>query len=116
MVNDLIFHICRQDEWREFEKTTKYHGSSQDKKDGFIHFSTSKQIEGSAAKHRAGQDNLIIFSVRVLDLGHNLKWETSRNGSLFPHFYGHLEFKNVVKVSELKLGPDGVHLFPHEFL
>ena len=116
MVDDLIFHICRQDEWREFEKTTVYKGSSQDKKDGFIHFSTSKQIEESAAKHRAGQDNLVVFGVRVLDLGQKLKWETSRKGSLFPHLYGHLEFKNVVKMAELRLGTDGVHLFSHEFL
>ena len=116
MEDDLIFHICRKDEWRQFEKTSVYKGSSQDKKDGFIHFSTSKQIEGSAAKHRAGQDNLVVFSVRVLDLDDKLKWETSGNGGLFPHLYGYLEFENVVKMAELKLGTDGVHLFPHKFL
>ena len=55
MTTELIYHMCRREEWLEAEKVGAYLGSSQDQADGFIHFSNSTQIVESAAKHRAGQ-------------------------------------------------------------
>ena len=52
-MTDLIFHMCRRDEWQEAARSV-YHGSTQDQADGFIHFSTAEQIVESAARHRAG--------------------------------------------------------------
>jgi uncharacterized protein (DUF952 family) len=107
-----IYHMCRADEWDAALRAGSYAGSSQDKADGFIHFSSAAQIVASAAKHRAGQDDLVLIEVPDEALGAALKWETSRGGASFPHLYGALDVTKVARAAALKLGPDGRHLFP----
>ena len=85
---------------------------SLDQFDGFIHFSTAAQVRVSAAKHRAGQDGLVLLSVDVGSLGGVLKWEESRGGALFPHLYGDLSVSAVVRVEPLLLDQNGHHMFP----
>jgi len=89
-----------------------YPGSSQDAADGFIHFSTARQVRASAAKHWAGQTGLVLLTVDPGPLGDSLKWEPSRGGDLFPHLYGPLPVSAVISVDPLPLGDDGVHVFP----
>ncbi len=107
-----IYHICRAEEWQAALASGSYPGSSQDKADGFMHFSGAAQIIESAAKHRAGQSGLLLLSVDPDALGAALKWEASRGGQLFPHLYGALAVSTVSSVHELPLGPDGLHVFP----
>ncbi len=111
-MDQVIYHMCRADEWSEAQSAGQYSGSSQDKADGFIHFSTAVQVRVSAAKHRAGQDGLILLAVAANQLGDALKWEESRGGALFPHLYGPLPVSAVVTAEPLLLGPDGAHMFP----
>lgn len=107
-----IYHICRAEEWQAAQATGSYPGSSQDKADGFMHFSGAAQIVESAAKHRAGQTGLLLLAVDPDNLGADLKWEPSRGGQLFPHLYGALAVSAVTSVHELPLGADGLHVFP----
>ncbi|HXP75154.1 MAG TPA: DUF952 domain-containing protein [Stellaceae bacterium] len=104
--------MCRRAEWTAAEAAGSYRGSSQDAADGFIHFSTAEQIRQSARKHRAGQGDLVLVTVDAAKLGAALKWEPSRGGALFPHLYGALALRAVVRVEPLPLGPDGSHKFP----
>ena len=67
---------------------------------------------GSAAKHRAGQDGLVLLTVDGDVLGDALKWEPSRGGVLFPHLHGELPVSAVLRADPLPLGPDGRHVFP----
>ena len=115
MNRSLIFHICRKEEWAEAQQLGRYGGSSQDLADGFIHFSDGDQVEASAAKHRAGQDGLVLLTVEAAALGAALKWEPSRGGALFPHLYGALPLSAVRRVDDLPLGADGRHVFPPGF-
>ena len=108
----IIYHMCRREEWAAAERSGLYRGSSQDVADGFIHFSTAKQIVASAAKHRAGQTGLVLLAIETARLGDALKWEPSRGGELFPHLYGSLPRAAVVSVDDLPLGADGRHVFP----
>lgn len=112
MDSPLIYHICRREEWEAACAAGRYHGSSQDRADGFIHFSAADQVVASAAKHRAGQDGLVLLTVEAAVLGDALKWEPSRGGALFPHLYGPLPPAAVRRVEELPLGADGRHVFP----
>ena len=107
-----IYKICTAAEWREAEKTGTYRGSAVDRKDGFIHFSSSRQVEETAAKHFAGQSDLLLVGVDAAGVGDALRWEPSRGGALFPHLYGALELAAVIRVEPLPLGPDGRHRFP----
>jgi len=110
--DDRIYHICRRDEWMAGQAAGRYAGSSQDKADGFIHFSTARQVVGSAAKHRARQSGLVILEVDAAALGTALRWEPSRDGALFPHLYGDLPAAAVLRFADLPLGADGRHVFP----
>lgn len=107
-----IYHMCRREEWEAARASGSYPGSSQDAADGFIHFSTAAQVAGSAAKHRAGQDGLLLLEVDANALGAALKWEPSRGGQLFPHLYDALPVTAVTCVHPLPLGADGRHIFP----
>jgi len=108
----LIYHMCRADEWNAALQANGYGGSSQDKADGFIHFSTAEQVRASAAKHRSGQSGLLLLTVEADVLGEALKWEPSRDNALFPHLYGTLPIDAAVKIDPLSLGNDGLHIFP----
>jgi uncharacterized protein (DUF952 family) len=112
MTDILIYHVCRHDEWQEAALRGVYDGSSQDRADGFIHFSTREQIVESVGRHRTGQEGLVLLAVAPGGLGLALKWEPSRNGRLFPHLYGGLPLSAVIWVQNLPLGPDGLHIFP----
>ena len=108
----MIYHMCRAAEWRAAEETGCYPGSSQDVADGFIHFSTATQIVASAARHRAGQGDLVLLAVDPAGLGAALRWEAARSGELFPHLYGALPCASVRRIDPLPLGDDGWHVFP----
>jgi uncharacterized protein (DUF952 family) len=112
MVEQLIYHMCRREEWQVAAESGIYFGSTQDLADGFIHFSTGAQIAESAAKHRAGQHGLVLLAADPDALGAALKWEGSRGGALFPHLRGTLPVRAVRWVKELPLGGDGRHVFP----
>ncbi|ALG70624.1 glutathione S-transferase [Azospirillum thiophilum] len=115
MTDRIIHHMCRRDEWDAARPAGSYPGSSQDARDGFIHFSTAGQVVESAARHRAGQDGLLLLTVDADRLGDALRWEPSRGGQLFPHLYGPLPVGAVLRADPLPLGPDGHHVFPAGF-
>ncbi|MEJ0034670.1 MAG: DUF952 domain-containing protein [Gammaproteobacteria bacterium] len=109
---ELIFHLCRKDEWEDARSRGAYAGSSQDQRDGFIHFSTAEQLPESARKHRAGQPNIVLLAVDPTLLGEALEWEPSRGGALFPHLYSPLPICAVRWTKDLPLGADGIHILP----
>jgi uncharacterized protein (DUF952 family) len=108
----IIYHICRADEWAAAARAGVYHGSDQDRADGFIHFSTGEQVADSARRHRAGQAGLVLVAVEAEPLGDRLRWEPAKSGALYPHLYGPLAIDEALSVRPLPLGPDGLHQFP----
>src|SRR5437667_2816553 len=98
----VIYKICTATEWREAERAGAYRGSAVDRRDGFIHFSTAEQVAETAARHFAGQHDLVLVSVDAEALGAGLKWEPSR-GALFPHLYGELTVSAALSVDPLPL-------------
>jgi uncharacterized protein (DUF952 family) len=90
-----IYKICEQALWRAAEAAGQFCGSPVDERDGFIHFSTAAQLAETAAKHYAGQSELLLIAVDAEVLGGELKWERSRGGDLFPHLYAVLPLRAV---------------------
>jgi uncharacterized protein (DUF952 family) len=107
-----LYKICPAALWRDAERAGVFRGSEVDRRDNFIHFSTSAQVAETAARHFAGQGDLLLISVDASRLGSALKWEPSRGGALFPHLYGPLALEDVNRVDPLPLGSDGSHVFP----
>ena len=107
-----IFKICPAALWREAERAGVFHGSAVDLRDGYIHFSTAEQVAETAARHFAGERDLVLVAVDSAALGEALRWEPSRGGALFPHLYGPLRSSAARRVDPLPLGADGRHLLP----
>jgi uncharacterized protein (DUF952 family) len=107
-----IYKICPAAAWREAERQGVYRGSADDVRDGFIHFSVSSQVVGTAAKHFAGQTGLLLIAVDADALGVALRWEHSRNDELFPHLYGELDLGAVIGIQEMGVRSDGTHEIP----
>ena len=90
-----IYKICERAAWQDAEKLGLYRGSAVDRRDGFIHFSSAAQLGETAARHFAGQRDLMLVAVDGGALGAALKWEASRGGALFPHLYDTLPIAQV---------------------
>jgi uncharacterized protein (DUF952 family) len=101
-----IYKICEEAPWRAAEAAGQFRGSTVDERDGFIHFSTAAQLAETAAKHYAGQSDLLLIAVDAEALGAQLRWERSRGGDLFPHLYAALPLGPVRWVRPL---PDEVN-------
>jgi len=108
----IIYKICPALLWREAEKAGFFEGAPIDVHDGYLHFSTAEQVRETAAKHFAGQDDLLLIVIEAESLGAALRYEPSRGGDLFPHLYAPLPLSAVRWVRPLPLGADGRHVFP----
>lgn len=107
-----IYKICEAGQWEEAQRNGTFLGTAVDFADGYIHFSTAAQAAATAARHFAGQTDLVILAVDAAALGASLKWEVSRGGALFPHLYGALPLATVRWAKPLRLDDDGRHLLP----
>ena len=110
-MSQIIYKIATAALWREAEENGRFTGAPIDIADGFIHFSTAGQARETAAKHFAGQTDLVLVAIDGARLDDALKYEVSRGGALFPHLYGPLPMSAVRWVKPLRLGPNG-HEFP----
>jgi len=107
-----IYKICSTALWDEAQRLGMFRGAPVDLADGYIHFSAAEQVRETAAKHFAGQSDLMLLWIESEALGDKLKWEPSRGGALFPHLYDVLDLKHVARAERLPLGDDGTHAFP----
>ena len=112
MSETFVYHLCRAEDWAAAEVAGVYAGSDQDRRDGFLHFSSAAQIRESARRHRAGEAGLLLLTVAAAPLGAALRWEASRGGALFPHLHGVLPTSAVLSAQPLPLDKTGEHLFP----
>ncbi len=105
-----IYKICERRLWQKAETNQCFTGAAIDVADGYIHFSTAGQVKETAAKHFAGQRDLVLIEIdsQMVDI----VWEPSRGGDLFPHLYDVLGLAAVTSVWPLPLGDDGLHIFP----
>ena len=111
-MNEPIFKILGRQEWQQAKADGIFRGSPVDTEDGYIHFSTSLQVAETAARHFQGREDLLVLSVdsACCDAA-ALRFEPSRGGALFPHLYGPLPLRCVLRVDPLPL-ECGVHRFP----
>jgi len=96
----IILKLLRPEEWANFQKSGRFAGSADDLRDGYIHLSTPEQAPATAAKWFADVDGLVAISFDTETLGEALRWEESRGGQKFPHYYSILKLEDVT-ASEL---------------
>ena len=107
------YKILTRDQWQALRADGSFAGAPIDIADGYIHLSTQAQAAETAAKHFAGQDDLVLAMVDLAGLP--VKWEPSRGGQLFPHLYAPLALSAVSRHVTLRLDGEGRHQFPAGF-
>lgn len=103
----LIYKIVAKTAWTQAEAQGFFDGAAIDRADGYIHFSTAAQLEETAARHFAGQTDLLVVAVAEEKLGDRLVYEVSRGGALFPHLYARLACAEAEFVRPLPIRRDG---------
>ena len=111
----VIYKVCLIEEWNKAIERGSYEASQADLEDGYIHLSTKKQLKETVSKHFFGQKRLLLIALSTQNLKDKLKWEISRNGEYFPHYYGNIETKFFNEIFNLVPRYDGFHEFPKNF-
>ena len=106
MPETTAYKVLTKDQMDALEQGV-FNGAPVDVADGYIHLSTTDQLQETLDKHFAGQQGLWLAAVDLEALGDAVKWEESRGGQLFPHLYGGLTLDAVTAYSELYYEEDG---------
>jgi len=96
-----LYHLVDRAEWRRAETAGTYAPAGL-ATEGFIHFSTERQLLRSAERFFAGRHDVVVVSVREDRLAAPLRFEGA-HGEPFPHLYGALNFDAVVNVVPMPL-------------
>jgi len=112
MRDPIIYKILRQSEWADMQGKGVFGGSEHDTRDGFIHMSTSAQLQGTLDKHYTQGDVVILVAIRFEDVADSVKYEVSRGGAEFPHIYGSLPLSAVMEHWALSPDPKGRYAAP----
>ena len=105
---DLIaWKVLTAAQFAKLEAEGVTNGAPVDLTDGYIHMSTSDQLEDTLAKHFSAQDNLVLVAVDLSALGEAVRWEPARGGALFPHLYAPLPLTAAIAFGPLERDENG---------
>lgn len=107
-MKNTVYKIVEADAWRRACQTGAYMGSADDARDGFIHLSFGDQIAGTVERHFKHRTGLLLVAFDAASLGPALKLEPSRNGALFPHYYGDLPTALALWEKDMITDADGI--------
>lgn len=107
-----IYKLCGGAEWADAVRIGTYRGSADDRRDGFIHFSTGEQLAETARRYFKDQTGLVLVAFDAACLADQLKWEPSRGGELFPHLYADLPAELALWVKPIELDAAGMPVLP----
>lgn len=102
-----VYKILTRTEWETALALGSLVGSALDLADGFIHLSSAEQVAQTARLHFHGKPDLVLLECETVAMGSHLRWEPSRGGQLFPHYYGALPVSAVIETHPLPLDADG---------
>ena len=87
-MKDKVYKIFTESEWKAFQKTGRFKGSADDRRDGFIHLSTKEQLGGVIERFYSGKRPLYVAEFSSDNFLQRLKWEASDSMDIYPHLYG----------------------------
>ena len=107
-----IFHITKSDEWDRAKQAGTYEAPSL-ASEGFIHCSNSDQVIRTANRLFQGKSGLVLLEIDTDRVDAAIKYENCEGGEEnFPHIYGPLNPKSVVRVMSFEPGEDGNFAMP----
>lgn len=106
-----VYKILSHADWQVSEQLG-YTKTDLDEMDGYVHLSTREQVLETLTLHYPGQENVRLLEYIVEEMSGPIRWEESRGGQLFPHFYSSLRLDAAKRAWTLETGEDGVPALP----
>ncbi len=104
----LVYKIMTRSDYQKGLGAGAFPIAAVDARDGYTHLSSAEQAPETARLHFAGAGALVALAFDADAMGEALKWEPSRAGALFPHFYGVLDPARVVSAHTIAEDQEGV--------
>ena len=109
--NGSVVHLCGIDEWSAARGRGGIHPTAPGAEGQFIHLSTPDQVHLPANRLYRGRDDLVLLHIDPTLLDAPVRWEpgvaTDPESMLFPHLYGALPVRAVIRVSAYPPDTDG---------
>ena len=108
---DVLVHLCGAEAWSRARGHGGIRPEASDVAAGFIHLSTPEQVHLPANRLYRGRDDLVLLHIDPALLESPVLWEpgvaTDPESMLFPHLYGPLPVRAVIRVTPYRPSPDG---------
>ena len=110
---DVLVHLCGLDEWSRarIRGDIRPAVTGSDVQAQFIHLSTPDQVHLPANRLYRGRDDLVLLHIDPTLLDSPVRWEPGvpmdPESMLFPHLYGPLPVRAVIRVTTYLPAPDG---------
>jgi glutathione S-transferase len=106
-----IYHLALRQDWDNAIATGEYTGSTLGKSladEGFIHCSFDSQVEGIANLLYQGHDDVLLLVIDTSQVSGPVRVERVEGSEqAFPHLYGPLPVRAVIRVAPVPLAADG---------
>ena len=110
----VLLHLCGVEEWAHARRRGAFRPAAapgSNVEDRFIHLSTPDQVHLPANRLYRGRDDLVLLQIDPTLLDSPVRWEpgvaTDPESMLFPHLYGPLAVRAVIRVTAYVAAPDG---------
>jgi uncharacterized protein (DUF952 family) len=109
--SQIILHIATAGQWEQAHRTGSYEADSL-RTEGFIHCSTPDQVVEVAHRLFRDRTDLLLLVINPARLDCDLRFEIAENGKTYPHIYGVIQAKAVIRVIEWSCAADGSFELP----
>ena len=114
MASEMLVHLCGVEEWSRARASGGIDPSAETGPPGgarFVHLSTPEQVHRPANRLYRGRTDLLLLHIDPALLDSPVRWEpgvpTDPESMLFPHLYGPLPARAVVRVTPYRPAADG---------
>jgi uncharacterized protein (DUF952 family) len=105
----VLVHLCRAEDWSRVGSRGEIRPDPAT--ESFVHLSTPEQVHLPANRLFRGRTDLLLLHVDPAALDAPVRWEpgvpTDPESMLFPHLYGPLPARAVIKVTAYPPAADG---------
>lgn len=109
-----IYYIANNKEFEDAKRLGEIIPESL-AREGFVHCSFSHQVVAVAGRHFPGRQDLMLLKIDPTELGGEVVEENSSGGKeLYPHIYGPLSLKSIIKILKFPCQDDGSFKLPED--
>ncbi len=111
--SELIYHLTTRQAWTAALEAGAYHADSLAEQ-GFIHCSRADQVQRVANELYRDMADLVLLEIDSARLQEEVRWEPGADHpeEMFPHLYGALDPKAIIRILPLSLNAEGAFSIP----